>query len=62
MSQRSLQHHFVRHCPAGRGWSDVFADATGFEGLELEAIVDFADFDATTATAIKVMRHGGTVV
>ena len=44
------------------GVTAVFDGAGGFEGLDLDVIIDFAGVGTTTATAVKVVRTGGRVV
>lgn len=44
------------------GAKDVKKSITEFEGIEFDVIVDYAGFGDTTADAIEMVRHGGTVV
>ncbi len=44
------------------GVTDVFADVSELEGLDLDVIVDFAGFSTTTAGAIKAVKPRGRVV
>ena len=44
------------------GVTDVFADVSELEGLDLDVIVDFAGFGTTTAGAIRAVRPRGRVV
>jgi propanol-preferring alcohol dehydrogenase len=44
------------------GLTDVFADVSELEGLDLDVIVDFAGFSTTTAGAIRAVKPRGRVV
>jgi propanol-preferring alcohol dehydrogenase len=44
------------------GAAAVSATVEDFEGEALDAIIDFAGFGTTTASAVKVVKHGGRVV
>ena len=46
----------------GLGVADVAGSAAELEGRELDAVVDFAGFGATTDSAVRAIRKGGTVV
>jgi propanol-preferring alcohol dehydrogenase len=45
-----------------QGVREVFPDALGFAGLDLDLIVDFAGFGETTGRAVAAVRPGGLVV
>lgn len=45
-----------------QGVEEVFEDVSEFQGLDLDVIVDFAGFGATTAGAIKAVKKDGRVV
>lgn len=44
------------------GVTEVFADVTALEGLDLDVIIDFAGFGSTTSGAIRAVKDRGRVV
>ncbi len=52
----------VREHSARYGVTACFPYATGFTGLDLEVIIDFAGVGTTTAIAVGTVKAGGTVV
>ncbi|MGM7698950.1 zinc-binding dehydrogenase [Microbacterium sp. A84] len=51
-----------RSLAAGLGVTESFEDASSFEGLDLDVIIDFAGYGTTTAVAVNAVKRGGTVV
>lgn len=52
----------VRQHSARYGVTTCFPDATGFAGLDLDVIIDFAGVGTTTAIAVSTVKAAGTVV
>lgn len=52
----------AREAAADLGIIEVFDDVSGFVGLNLDVIIDFAGFGTTTAQAIEAVRRRGRVV